>query len=377
MDSAVMHLNQPMAIFVSKVFNSSSDLSSGFFQNEYPYFWIRIAGVFITGLILSLIFGKYSIALFSKLQVGQVVRSEGPKRHYSKSGTPTMGGVGILLAFSLSILLWGDWHSINMWLVLSGLLFFGFIGFLDDFIKIHLKNTSGLRAKWKYLCQSVLAIALILIGHYFKVLPDKIYIPFFSDANLNHNLSINFFWICFWQYIVIVGASNAVNLTDGLDGLVIIPVILVCVGLAILAYIQSHVGLANLVDLPYFINGREMVIVLIALIGACIGFLWFNSYPAQIFMGDVGALALGAALGLCALMLAQEIIFAVMGFVFVIEALSVIIQVASYKIRKKRVFLMAPIHHHFELKGWEEPKICVRFWLLSLVFLVLGLFVLL
>ena len=365
------------AIFISNTLNSAFNLSPSFFQNEYPYFWIRLFGVFITGLVLSFVFSKVSISFFGKLQIRQIVRQEGPKRHYAKQGTPTMGGLGVLFAFMISVLLWGDLNNINTWLILGVLFLFGFIGFLDDFIKIYLQNTSGLKARWKYLCQSLFAIFIILIGHYFKVLPEHVFIPFVSESSSINNISGNLFWICFWQYIVIVGASNAVNLTDGLDGLVAVPVILVSIGIAILAYIQSHVGLANLVNLPYFVNSGEIVIALIALIGVCLGFLWFNSYPAQIFMGDVGALALGAGLGLCALMIAQEIVFAIMGFLFVLEALSVMIQVASYKTRKKRVFLMAPIHHHFELKGWDEPKICVRFWLLSLIFIVVGLCVLL
>ncbi len=378
----MIQLAQPNHVLAASILKNTFSLNPSFILGEYPFFWIRLFGVFITALIFSLAFGKLSLTYLSRWQIKQVIREEGPKRHYAKAGTPTMGGVGLILALVMSLLLWGNWSDVTLWLSLAGLGLFALIGFLDDFIKIQFKNTSGLRAKYKYAMQSVFAMAIIFVGYKFQILPDRVFVPFVSGENLNvYSISAlgvkGIVTLFIWQYIVIVGASNAVNLTDGLDGLVSVPVICVAIGLAILAYFSSSLNLSHLVHIPYFSHGLEVMVVLIGLAGACMGFLWFNTYPAQMFMGDVGALALGALLGVCALMLSQEIIFAVMGFLFVIEALSVIIQVGSYKIRGKRVFLMAPIHHHFELKGWEEPKICVRFWLLSVVFVALGLLVLL
>lgn len=378
----MIQLAQPNHVLAASILKDTFEINSSFILGGYPFFWIRLFGVFITALIFSLLLGKISLSYLSRWQVKQVVREEGPKTHYSKSGTPTMGGVGLILALIVSLLLWGNWSDLSLWLSLAGLGLFALIGFLDDFIKIQFKNTSGLRAKYKYLMQSLFALVIILFGYKFQILPDRVFVPFISGENLNvYSISAmgvkGAITLFIWQYIVIVGASNAVNLTDGLDGLVSVPVICVAIGLAILAYFASNFSLSQMVHIPYFSHGLEVMVVLVGLVGACMGFLWFNTYPAQMFMGDVGALALGALLGVCALMLSQEIIFAVMGFLFVIEALSVMIQVVSYKIRGKRVFLMAPIHHHFELKGWEEPKICVRFWLLSVVFVALGLLVLL
>ena len=338
----MIQLAQPNHVLAASILKDTFTINSSFILGEYPFFWIRLFGVFITALILSLFLGKISLFCLSRWQVKQVVREEGPKRHYSKSGTPTMGGVGLILALIISLLLWGNWSDVTLWLCLGGLGLFALIG-LDDFIKIQFKNSSGLRAKYKYAMQSLFALAIIFFGYKFQILPDKVFVPFISGENLNvYSISAmgvkGAITLFIWQYIVIVGASNAVNLTDGLDGLVSVPVICVAIGLAILAYFASNFSLSQVVHVPYFSHGLEVMVVLIGLVGACMGFLWFNTYPAQMFMGDVGALALGALLGVCALMLSQEIIFAVMGFLFVIEALSVMIQVVSYKTRGKEYF---------------------------------------
>lgn len=337
------------------------------------YVSVRAIMAALTALVLTLIIGKPMIQWLQKMQIGQVIRSDGPQTHLSKKNTPTMGGVLILFSISAGVLLWSNLSSPFVWILLLVMLGFGLIGFLDDYLKLVLKHPQGLRAKYKYLCQSLFAlVAMVLI--YLLLTPYmelNLSIPFSKDLLIP--LGVVSFIIL--GYFVIVGSSNAVNLTDGLDGLVILPVVLVAIGLGVYAYVSTNATLSHHLLFDYMPNiGLEEVVVFCAAIaGAGIGFLWFNASPAEVFMGDVGSLALGATLGAIALMIRQELVFFIMGLLFVIETVSVILQVGSYKLRKKRIFRMAPLHHHFELKGWAENKVVVRFWILAVIFVLIGL----
>ena len=341
---------------------------SGF--NVFSYVTFRAILGLMTALMFSLWWGPKMIERLQLLQIGQVVRNDGPESHFSKRGTPTMGGLLILAGIFISVLLWGDLGSRYVWVVLFVLASFGTIGFIDDYRKVVRKDTKGLIARWKYLLQS---IAAIVIAVYLYASADtagetQLVVPFFKDVMPQ----LGAFFIVL-VYFTIVGSSNAVNLTDGLDGLAIMPTVMDAAAFALIAYLSGHVQFANYLHIPYLPGAGELVIVCTAIVGAGLGFLWFNTYPAQVFMGDVGSLALGAALGAIAVLVRQEILLVIMGGVFVMETVSVILQVGSYKLRGQRIFRMAPIHHHYELKGWPEPRVIVRFWIISLFLVLLGL----
>lgn len=328
-----------------------------------------ILGV-LTALSLALIFGPKMIAWLQQKQIGQAVRNDGPQSHLSKSGTPTMGGALILLSINISTLLWADLSNRYVWVVLIVTSIYGAVGWVDDYKKVIAKNSKGLPAKWKYFWQSIAGIGAAVFLYYSAQVPaeTQLFIPFFKDIAIDMGL----FYIVL-SYFVVVGSSNAVNLTDGLDGLAILPSVMVGSALGIIAYLTGHVEFANYLQIAYIPGAGELAVFCAALAGAGLGFLWFNTYPAQVFMGDVGALALGAALGLVAVIVRHEIVFFVMGGIFVVETLSVILQVGSFKLRGKRIFKMAPIHHHFELMGWPEPRVIVRFWIVTLMLVLIGL----
>lgn len=336
----------------------------------FGYITFRAVLAAMTAMAVSLMVGPLFIRQMTRRQIGQPIRELGPQSHLSKAGTPTMGGALILVAVLLSTLLWADLGNRYVWTVLFVTAAFGGIGLLDDWRKLRYASSDGLSARWKYLLQSLAALAVALFLYLTADVPanTQLFVPFFKDVAIPLGLG----WI-FLTYFVVVGSSNAVNLTDGLDGLAIMPAVLVAVGLGIFAYATSHTLFAEYLALPHIPGAGEMAIFCAALSGAGLGFLWFNTYPAQVFMGDVGALAVGAALGTVAVIARQEIVFAVMAGIFVIETLSVIIQVASFKLTGKRVFRMAPIHHHFELKGWPEPKVIVRFWIIAVMLVLAGL----
>jgi len=303
-------------------------------------------------------------------KIGQAVRDDGPESHLSKSGTPTMGGTLILVAIGLSTLLWADLTNRYVWVVLLVTMLFGVIGFIDDYKKVALQNPKGLSAGKKYLGQSIIGLAAALFLYFTATSPQEteLVIPFFKDV------SFQLGWLFVpLTYFVIVGTSNAVNLTDGLDGLAIMPTVLVAGALGVFAYLSGNAQFAQYLSIPNLQGTGELVVFCGAIVGAGMGFLWFNAYPAMVFMGDVGALALGAALGLLAVLVRQELVLMIMGGVFVMETVSVIMQVASFKLTGKRIFRMAPIHHHFELKGWPEPRVIVRFWIITFILVLVGL----
>lgn len=336
----------------------------------FQYLTLRTILSVLTALCISLWFGPIMIRRLSQYQVGQTVRDDGPQSHLSKAGTPTMGGALILFAISVSILLWGDLSNRYLWVVVAVTLGFGSIGWFDDYRKLVQKNSRGLPARWKYFWQSLLGLlaAGILYATAKTPAETQLVLPFFKNALI----PLGWFYIP-WTYCVIVGSSNAVNLTDGLDGLAIMPTVMVAGALGIFAYVAGHVNFANYLAIPYVPGAGEVAVICGALVGSGLGFLWFNTYPAQVFMGDVGALGLGAALGLIAVVVRQELVLLLMGGVFVIETISVILQVASFKLTGKRIFRMAPIHHHFELKGWPEPRVIVRFWIITVILVLCGL----
>ena len=324
----------------------------------------------LTALALALWWGPAMIRKLAEFK-GQPIRQEGPKSHFSKAGTPTMGGALILSTVLASVLLWGDLRNKYVWLVLLVMVAYGAIGWYDDWIKIVKRDPNGLKSRWKYLLQSVLGLAVGLYLYYSADVPaaTTFYIPMFKSVALPL-VSVSFVFIA---YLWVVGFSNAVNLTDGLDGLAIMPTVLVACALGVFAYASGHAQFASYLQIPRIPNAGELVIICAAIAGAGLGFLWFNTYPAMVFMGDIGALALGAVLGTIAVIVRQELVLVIMGGVFVVETLSVMIQVASFKLTGKRVFRMAPIHHHFELKGWPEPRVIVRFWIISVVLVLIGL----
>lgn len=336
----------------------------------FQYLTLRaILGV-LTALAIALLVGPGMIRWLERLKMGQSIRSDGPQSHLSKAGTPTMGGALILVAIAVATLLWADLSNRYVWVLLSVTLLFGLIGWVDDYRKVVERNSRGLPGRWKFFWQSVVGLAAALFLHFTaeSAVESTLFVPFVKDV------AIPLGWgSILLTYLVVVGSSNAVNLTDGLDGLAILPAVMVGGALGVFAYAQGHFYFADYLDVPYVAGSGELVIFCAALFGSGLGFLWFNAYPAQVFMGDVGALALGAALGMLAVMVRQELLLVVMGGIFVMETLSVIIQVASYKLTGKRVFKMAPIHHHFELLGWPEPKVIVRFWIITVVLVLIGL----
>jgi len=336
----------------------------------FEYITLRMVLAALTSLMISLIVGPKMIDWLSKMQLGQVIRTCGPISHLSKSGTPTMGGVLILTAIFVTTILWSDLHNKYVWVILSIIVSFGLIGWLDDYKKLVLKHHRGLPAKWKYFWQSVcgLVIAIVLFKLAKTPVETSLLIPFFKKAIFPLGMSY-----IILAYFVIVGTSNAVNLTDGLDGLAIMPIILISGALGVFAYIAGNAHFANYLILPYIAGAEEIAVVCSAIVGAGLGFLWFNAYPAQIFMGDVGSLGLGATLGVIAIIVRQELLLFIMGGVFVAETLSVILQVCSYKLTGKRIFRMAPIHHHFELLGWPEPRVIIRFWIVTAILVLCAL----
>ena len=334
--------------------------------------YITVRGIFsvLTALGVSLLVGPILIRALNANQIGQVIRDDGPQSHLSKAGTPTMGGALILVGITVSTLLWSDLTNHYVWVLLLVTLAFGAVGWVDDYRKVFRKNAVGLPARWKYFWQSLIGIAAAVVLYKSALGPaeTQYILPFFKSVALD----LGFFYIVI-SYFFIVGFSNAVNLTDGLDGLAILPSVLVGGALGAIAYLAGHVEFASYLQIPYVAGSGEVVIFAGGLLGAGLGFLWFNTYPAQIFMGDVGALALGAALGTMAIIARHELVLVIMGGVFVMETLSVILQVASFKLTGKRIFKMAPIHHHFELMGWPEPRVIVRFWIITVMLVLFGL----
>ena len=341
----------------------------GFFR-VFQYITLRAILATLTALVISFVVGPKMIERLARHQIGQVVRDDGPQSHFSKAGTPTMGGALILVAVGVATLLWADLSSRYVWVVLITTLVFGLIGFADDYIKLVRKDPKGLIARYKYFWQSVAGLGAALWLYFTASGPaeTQLLIPFTKGVAIDLGvLSILF------TYFVIVGTSNAVNLTDGLDGLAIMPTVLVAGALAGFAYSAGHANFASYLLIPHLPGVGEVTIICGALVGAGMGFLWFNTYPAQVFMGDVGALALGAALGTIAVTVRQELVLFIMGGIFVLETVSVILQVASFKMTGRRIFRMAPIHHHYELKGWPEPKVIVRFWIITVILVLVGL----
>ncbi|HMH66904.1 MAG TPA: phospho-N-acetylmuramoyl-pentapeptide-transferase [Pinirhizobacter sp.] len=336
----------------------------------FQYITFRTIMAALTALAVSLLLGPAMIRRLAALKAGQVVRSDGPQTHLVKAGTPTMGGTLILFAVTISTLLWADLRNRYVWVVLGVMLAFGVIGFYDDYRKLVLKDSRGLASRWKYFWQSVFGLGAALILYYTHQLPAEtaLYVPLFKQVALPLGLAF-----VVLAYFIIVGFSNAVNLTDGLDGLAIMPSVLVSGALGVFAYLAGNRVFSEYLGIPSIPGAGEMAVYCGALAGAGLGFLWFNTYPAQVFMGDVGALAIGAALGVVAVIVRQEIVLLVMGGVFVMETASVMLQVASFKLRGKRIFRMAPVHHHFELKGWPETRVIVRFWIISVVLVLVGL----
>ncbi len=336
----------------------------------FQYLTLRgILGV-LTAMAISVMVGPLMIRKLADYQIGQSVRDDGPQSHLSKAGTPTMGGALILVAIALSTLLWGDLSNHYVWVVLLVTLVFGAVGWVDDYRKVVEKNSRGLPARWKYFWQSVAGLGAAVVLYTTAAGPAETHliVPFFKEVAIDMGL----FFIVF-TYFVIVGTSNAVNLTDGLDGLAILPTVLVAGALGLFSYLSGHVRFAEYLQIPYVIGSGELIVFCGAMVGAGLGFLWFNTYPAQVFMGDVGALALGAALGVVAVIVRQELVLVIMGGVFVMETVSVILQVGSYKLTGRRIFRMAPLHHHFELKGWPEPRVIVRFWIVTVILVLIGL----
>jgi len=340
------------------------------FFRVFQYLTFRSILASLTALTIALLVGPAMIRKLSAYQIGQTIRDDGPQSHLKKAGTPTMGGALILVAIFISILLWGDLDNRYVWVVMLVTLGFGWIGWVDDYRKIVRKDTVGLPARWKYTWQSLVGLSAAIFLFFTAQLPveTQLIIPFFK----NFVIHLGFFYILL-TYFVIVGTSNAVNLTDGLDGLAVLPTVMVAGALGIFAYLTGNVDFAQYLGIPYVPGVGEVAVFSAAIVGAGLGFLWFNTYPAQVFMGDVGALGLGAALGVIAVVVRQELVLFLMGGIFVIETVSVILQVASFKLTGKRIFRMAPLHHHFELKGWAEPKVIVRFWIITFILVLCGL----
>lgn len=340
------------------------------FFGVFRYLTLRTMLSILTALFLSLLFGPYLIRMLGRFQIGQHVRDDGPQSHLSKAGTPTMGGMLIVLVIAITTLLWGELSNPYLWVALLTTCAFAVVGWYDDFLKISRRNSKGLSARAKYLAQS--AVALTAAGYLYAnaqtAAQTALLLPFFKTFTLE----LGAFYLL-TTYLVVVGSSNAVNLTDGLDGLAIMPTVLIAGALIIFAYVSGNIRFSAYLALPFIPGTGELCVFCASIVGAGLGFLWFNTYPAQVFMGDIGALALGAALGIVAVIVRQELVLFVMGGVFVLETVSVILQVASFKLTGRRIFRMAPIHHHFELKGWPEPRVIVRFWIISVILVLTGL----
>ena len=341
---------------------------SGF--NLFNYITMRAIMGALTALVIALVFGPAMIRRLNFHQIGQSVRDDGPETHLLKAGTPTMGGTLILVSMIVATLLWADLGNRYVWVVMGVTFCFGMIGFVDDYKKLTLGNSKGLSARAKFFWQSLLALAFAVVLYRTASNPveTQLIVPLFKDVMLPLGAM---YVVLAW--LMVVGFSNAVNLTDGLDGLAIMPAVMVGGALGVFAYASGNVNFSSYLGIPYIPGSGEVLIVSAALVGAGLGFLWFNTYPAQVFMGDVGALALGAALGIMAVIVRQEIVLLIMGGVFVMETVSVMLQVASFKLTGRRIFRMAPLHHHFELKGWAEPKVIVRFWIITVILVLVGL----
>jgi phospho-N-acetylmuramoyl-pentapeptide-transferase len=339
--------------------------------NVFRYITFRTTYAVLTALIISFIVGPWLIGQLKMYNIGESIREDGPKTHFSKEGTPTMGGIQLLIALIVPTLLWADLTNKYIWLVLFSTVGFGAVGFADDYLKIIKKNGCGLKARYKLLIQTGVGVALaLLFYHQFSDMPGltRLSFPFFK--NYLPDLSWAYFPLL---VLVVVGTTNAVNLTDGLDGLAIGPMIIATMTYAVIAYVVGHSGFARYLNIVYVQGVGELAILSGSMVGAGLGFLWFNSYPAQLFMGNVGSMALGGALGAIAVATRHELVLILVGGLFFIETVSVILQVASYRLTGKRIFRMAPLHHHFEEKGWSEPKVIVRFWILAIILALIGL----
>ena len=341
---------------------------SGF--NVFQYITLRTILGALTSLFIAFVIGPGLIKQLTAQQIEQSIRDDGPESHLKKAGTPTMGGLLILISIMVSTLCWADLSNQYVWVVVLVTVLFGVIGWVDDYRKVVRQDPKGLSAKHKYLWQSIVAFiaAIYLYQNAGSIVETQLIVPFIKDIVIN----LGWFYVVF-TYFVIVGTSNAVNLTDGLDGLAILPTVMVAGALAIFAYVAGHVYFAGYLGVPYVAGVGEVAIFCGAMVGSGLGFLWFNTYPAMVFMGDIGALALGAALGVVAVVVRQELVLVIMGGVFVIETVSVILQVASFKLLGRRIFHMAPLHHHYELKGWPEPRVIVRFWIITVILVLIGL----
>ncbi|HXF91538.1 MAG TPA: phospho-N-acetylmuramoyl-pentapeptide-transferase [Nitrospiraceae bacterium] len=338
------------------------------FLNVFRYLSFRIIYAAVTAFLIAFVLAPWLIRKLQELKLGQQVRDDGPKRHLAKSGTPTMGGLLILFAVVLSTLLWADLTNRYVWLVIIATIGFGAVGFVDDYLKFVKARSKGLTAAQKFASQILVALGISLFLYSLPSYTTKLSVPFFK----NFSPDLGWLYVPF-AILVIVGASNAVNLTDGLDGLAIGPVMIAAMAYTIVAYVTGNRIMSEYLLIPYIEGAGEIAVFTAAILGASLGFLWFNTYPASVFMGDVGSLPLGAALGTVAVISKHELLLLLVGGVFVIEAISVIFQVLSYKSRGKRIFLMAPIHHHFEMKGWEEPKVVVRLWIIAILLALLSL----
>lgn len=352
-------------MFYNLIYPLHTDYS---FLNVFRYITFRTIYAVVTALIISFLIGNKVTELLKKYQVGQTVRNDGPKTHLEKSGTPTMGGLMILIAILLATVLWADMTNLYIWLVLFSTISFGLIGFWDDYLKCVKKDSKGLLPRYKFGLQILVALIISLGLYGSSAYSTILSVPFFKNVTPDFGI----FYIPF-AILVIVGASNAVNLTDGLDGLAVGPVMVAAATYMIVSYVSGHSNFAEYLIIPHIKGAGELSVFCGAILGAALGFLWFNAYPATLFMGDVGSLPLGGALGTVAVISKHELLLVLVGGIFVIEALSVIFQVASFKSRGKRVFLMAPLHHHFELKGWAEPKVVVRFWIIAIILGLIGL----
>ncbi len=339
--------------------------------NVFGYITLRAVLATLTALLLSFLVGPLMIRKLTAYKIGQSVRDDGPQTHLAKSGTPTMGGALILVSIAITTLLWADLRNRFVWVVLAVTMGFGVIGWVDDYKKVVHRNPKGLPAKAKYFWQSMVGVTAAAFIAFSTNLPaqTEFIVPFFKQVT--YPLGVVGFMTM--TYFVIVGTSNAVNLTDGLDGLAIMPTVMVGSALGVFAYVAGNAVFSKYLGFPFIPGAGELTVFCAALAGAGLGFLWFNAYPAEVFMGDVGALALGAGLGTVAVIVRQEIVLFIMGGVFVAETVSVMLQVASFKLTGKRIFRMAPIHHHYELKGWKENQVVVRFWIISMMLVLLGL----
>ena len=339
--------------------------------NVFNYITLRAVLATLTALVISFIVGPTMIRKLTTYKIGQSVRDDGPETHLAKAGTPTMGGALVLVSVAVTTLLWADLTNRFVWVVLAVTIGFGAIGWIDDYRKVVHRNPKGLSPRVKFFWQSVIGLAAAVYLAWSAELPaeTELIVPFFKQVAY----PLGLFGFVVLTYFVIVGTSNAVNLTDGLDGLAIMPTVMIGSALAVFAYVAGHAVFSRYLGFPHIPGAGELTILCAALAGAGLAFLWFNAYPAEVFMGDVGALALGAALGTIAVIVRQEIVLLVMGGVFVVETLSVILQVASFKLTGKRVFRMAPLHHHYELKGWKENQVVVRFWIITMMLVLIGL----